>query len=329
MTYTRSSKQNARFRFPLLLTLIASQFVSTLPNAAQCGSPNLEAELAEMDAAAATLGTIRSWVNNEPEAAIDAFKNNQRVRQYLDGKLAQYTQSSKNRAGDRHAAIVASIREWDAFIPNYKESEAKQIASELKRQRDAVERYRKSKSPRPSSFAYIPKTVWQTKDKLDVLTASGVDTQELQAEQKAVQKLVLELLETLDPETIAKKNGYVRDAYQQLDRSEIESRIKEIWSKQHSDIEIVRIIMPRSSWSSTYGARIDSTTGRLVPIEVDRMTVYVATAKNDTVLTLHPIRLMRQNYRVNGKRLGKFGPQKQEAIPTNEFPFDVLESNIR
>jgi hypothetical protein len=281
-------------------------------------------ELAEMDAAATMLGSIRSWVNSDPEAAIAAFENYERVRQYVDQKHAQYA-GSNGRSADRAKAIESGIKAWEEFLTKYHAKQPKQIATELKRQRKAVLRYKKSKSPRPSSFAYIPKTVWQTKDRLDVLTASGADTKELQAEQGEVQTMVLELLATLDDETIAKKNSFVRDAYKQADRSAIETVATQQWSTTNPDQAITRIVMPKSSWSHTYSARFDESSSRVVPEEIDRMTVYVATRKSDGILTLNPIRLMRENQMVNGKT----GPQSASVIPTNEFPFDVLEKNIR
>ena len=67
----------------------------------------------------------------------------------------------------------------------------------------------------------------------------------------------------------------------------------------------------------------------MIPYEVERLTVYVAVATSDDTVTLHPVRLMREHYRVNGKRLGKTGPQSIQQIPTNEFPLPVLVKNIR
>ena len=306
-----------------LAMILAMVAVASVTSTAQAG--DADAELAEMDAAASLLKTIRSWVSNEPEAAIHAFKNYDGVRVYLDQKYREYSgaplgESSSQtlrpfvaRAGDRMKAIEAGIREWEEFLPKYHESQPKQIATELKRQRDAVERYRKSKSPRPSSFAYIPKTVWQTKDKLDVLTASGADTKELQAEQQEVQTMVLDLLASLDVETIAKKNGYIRDAYKQGDRAAIEAFVAKVWASGHPDEPVERIVMPKASWSNSYSARVDEKSQKVVPYEVDRVTVYVATKKTDSILTLNPVRLMREHYRVNGKRFRKDRPSVAPA----------------
>lgn len=285
-------------------------------------------ELAEMDAAATMLGSIRSWVGSDPEAAIAAFENYEHIRHYVDQKHAQYA-GSNGRSADRVKAIESGIKTWEEFLAKYHTKQPKQIATELKRQRDAVLRYKKSKSPRPGSFAYIPKTVWQTKDRLDVLTASGFDTKDLHTEQKAVQTMVLDLLATLDVEIIARKNGYVRDAYKQADRSSIETVARQQWSTANPDQAIVKIVMPKSSWSHTYSARYDESSRSVVPEEIDRMTVYVAIRKSDGIVTLNPIRLMRTNPKVNGKRLGIAGPQPASTIPTNEFPFEVLEKNIR
>lgn len=317
-----------------LLAVMAISMIGICSNSlAQNGSaPNPATELAEMDAAATMLGSIRSWVGSDPEAAIAAFENYEQIRQYVDQKHAQYSGangSSVHRSGDRVKAIESGIKTWEEFLAKYHTKQPKQIATELKRQRDAVSRYKKSKSPRPGSFAYIPKTVWQTKDRLDVLTASGFDTKDLQAEQKEVQALVLDLLATLDVETIAKKNGYVRDAYKQADRSSTESIVRQHWSTANPNQAIAKIVMPKSSWSHTYSARYDEGTRKVVPDEIDRMTVYVATRKSDGIVTLNPVRLMRSNPKVNGKRLGIAGPQSATTIPTNEFPFDVLEKNIR
>ena len=289
-----------------------------------------QGELAKLDAAATMLGSIRSWVNSEPEAAIHAFREYEHIRRYLEAKYGHYQGSPQAaRIGDRMKAIESGVEIWEEFVPKYRANQPKQIAAELKRQRDAVARYKKSKSPRPSSFAYIPKTVWQTKNKLDVLTSSGVDTEELRAEQQEVQSLVLKLLATLDDEQIAKKNGYVRDAYKRPDRDRIEEVVRKAWSNSHPELTASRIVMPQSSWANTYAARTDQKSGEVVPYEVERMTVYVACEKTDSILTLHPIRLMREHYRVNGKRLGKIGPQDPRQIPTNEFAFDVLAKNIR
>ena len=76
-------------------------------------------------------------------------------------------------------------------------------------------------------------------------------------------------------------------------------------------------------------ATVDSNSGQVVPYEVERITVYVVCKKTDSIVTLHPIRLMREHYRVNGKRLAKVDPQQPSQIPTNEFAFDVLAKNIR
>jgi hypothetical protein len=315
----------------LILLLLATTSNSTAFGK-QSSHVDPAVELADMDAAATMLGSIRSWVDNEPEAAIAAFENYERIRQFVDQKHQQYSGAAGatvHRSGDRVKAIESGLKAWEEFLPKYHEKQPKQIATELKRQRGAVERYKKSKSPRPSSFAYIPKTVWQTKDRLDVLTASGVDTTELQAEQAEVQAMVLELLATLDVETIAKKNSIVRDAYKQADRPSIESCVTEHWCASNPDQAIARIVMPKSSWSNTYSARFDDGSNKVVADEVDRMTVYVATRKSDSILTLHPVRLMRKNFKVNGKRLGQTEPQSAIVIPTNEFSFNVLEKNIR
>lgn len=326
----------------LAVTLIS--VVPAAPKAFAQRNASAAAELAEMDAAATMLGSIRSWVNGEPEAAIQAFREYKNIRRYVDSKYGQYAGATANgtqtatdrqsldRSGDRVKQIASGIKAWEEFVPSYREKQPQQIATELKRQRDAVERYRKSKSPRPGSFAYIPKTVWQTKDKLDVLTASGVDTAELQKEQKEVQSMVLDLLNELETEVIASKNGYVRDAYKANDRASIEDFVRSEWHNSHPTQTIERIVMPKQSWSNTYSARTDSKSGRVVPFEVDRITVYVATKKFDSVFTLNPVRLMRENYRVNGQRIGRVGrvgPQMPQQIATNEFPFDVLAKNIR
>lgn len=312
----------------LLVLFVVSPFSMTGIHSSSLAQNSPAAELAEMDAAATMLGSIRSWVGSDPEAAISAFENYEHVRQYVDQKRAQYA-GANGRSADRMKAIESGSKTWDEFLEKYHTKQPNQIATELKRQRDAVLRYKKSKSPRPGSFAYIPKTVWQTKDRLDVLTASGANTKDLQAEQKEVQTMVLDLLATLDVETIAKKNGYVRDAYKQSDRSSIEAIARQQWSTANPDLAIAKIVMPKSSWSHTYSARFDNSSHKVVPYEVDRITVYVATRKSDGILTLNPIRLMRENQKVNGKRLGVASPQSASAISTNEFPFDVLEKNIR
>jgi len=309
--------------FPLALLAVSSNALAQTDPAT---------ELAEMDAAATMLGSIRSWVGSEPEAAIAAFQNYEQVRQYADQEHGQYSGGAGSaiaRSADRVKAFESGIKAWEEFLIQYHEKQPKQIATELARQRKAVDRYKKSKSSRPSSFAYIPKTVWQTKDKLDVLTASGVNTTELQAEQQKVQAMVLQLLESLDVEAIAKKNGSVRDAYKHADRATVEAVATQHWQKTYPDNAIVKIVMPNSSWSNTYSARFDEVSATVVPAEVDRMTVYVATRKSESILTLHPIRLARENFKVNGKRLGKADPQPASPIPTNEFAFDVLEKNIR
>lgn len=276
-------------------------------------------------------GSIQSWLNTEPEAAIHAFQQHDAIRVYLKAKLKQYaTPASRGaRIGDRVEAATYGLKHWDDIVSRYQQREATQIATELKRQRDAVERYKKSKSPRPSSFAYVPKSAWRTKDKLDVLTASGADTKDLHEELTLVHRMVVELADTLEPEALAKSNGYLRDGYRLEDRSQIETFVRRHWLAQNSDTKIVRIVMPKQAWSNTYGATWDEENEAVLPYEVERLTVYVATQKTPEILTLHPIRLRREHYKVNGKRLDKIGPQQLQLIPTNEFAFDVFAKNIR
>ena len=321
--------QGRVWRGPAVAVAILGMFVAG--QAIHADSPGMEQELAELDAVATMLGSIRSWIGNEREAAMNAFAQYDHVRRYLDGKLKLYADQSARvgRIRDRVAALERGIKDWEQTVPKYQTDQSKQIATELKRQRDAVERYKKSKSPRPSSFAYIPKTVWQTKDKLDVLTASGVDTKDLRAEQAEVQRMVLELLASLDADEIAKKNGYVRDGYKQSDRNQIEQFVRSVWPKVGSSGAIKQVIMPDQSWSNTYSARLDVSSSRIVPFEVERMTVYVATERTEEIRTLHPIRLMREHYRGSGKRMGSVTPGAIQMIETNEFPFDVFAKNIR
>lgn len=310
--------------FPLtLLTVLAA----VTPSFGQ--SASLEAELADIDVAATMLGSIRSWINHEPEAAIHAFAHHDAIRSYLQQRRKQHGSANDNRMVDRIEQIDSALKAWDDAIERLHRDQPKQIATELKRQRDAVARYRKSKSPRPSSFAYVPKTVWQTKNKLDVLTASGFDTADLQEEQKIVQQKVLDLVATLDTEQLAKKNGSIRDAYKRDDRMAIETFVQKAWAKEKPDQSLVRVIIPSQSWSNTYSASADASTGNVLPNEVDRITVYVATKKSDTILTIHPMRLAREHYLVNGERFGKVGPQSIGRISTNEFSFNVLKRNIR
>ena len=296
-------------------------------------------ELANLDVASKTIGTIRSWIRNEPEAAIHAFRHQEAMLKYAQHKLEQYEGAPvavndasglrrfSLRIQDRKKSLKASITHWQDVVPTYKETASQQLATELKRQRDAVARYKKSRSPRPSSFAYIPKTVWETKDKIDVLTASGVDTTALVKEQAEVQALVLELVASMDVNAIAKANRAPRDAYRRDDREAIEDFVRTRWSKQHAKLKIDRIVIPKQSWSNTYAARFNNA-GNIEPLETDRMTVYVVVAKTAEVSTLHPFRLQRENYLIHGKLLGKLEPQSLRQIPTNEFPIDVLTKNL-
>ncbi|MEM8736065.1 MAG: hypothetical protein AAGG44_17680, partial [Planctomycetota bacterium] len=163
-----------------------------------------------------------------------------------------------------------------------------------------------------------------------VLTAAVHDTNAVVAQQNTFNKSVLDLLASLDPFEIAKKNGSVRDAYRAEDRSLVEQAVKQAWSQQGSDQgELNRIVIPKSSWSMTYGARFDHSSNRVLTYETERLTTYVVTQVSDEIVRLNPIRLEREHYHVNGKRLGKSAPEPPVQIPTNEFPFLVLEKNIR
>jgi len=287
-------------------------------------------ELATLDAVATMVGSTQSWIRNEPEAAIHLFSQQKEMLSYLNAKRQQYSgQSASGRIADRIKQLEQSIKHWNDTIPRYKAETPKQIATELKRQRDAVARYKKAKRPRPSSFTYIPKTVWETKNKLDVLTASRVDTKDLQQEQKEVQKLVHDLLNAMDVAELAKSTNTPRDAYARDDRAAIEQFVSTVWKTQHPDLVAHRIVMPAQSWSNTYGATVDETSKKIIPREIDRMTVYVMVKNEGEVATLYPVRLMRKNFNVHGKLLNKSQPQAISQISTNEFPFVVLSCKIR
>ncbi|MEM6468501.1 MAG: hypothetical protein AAF802_02950 [Planctomycetota bacterium] len=287
--------------FLLLLTMVPSLDQS---NAS-------EPQLANIDAAATMLGSIGSWIQNEPEAAIHAFKQHKAIESFVRNQRASGSLRSGGRLQDRMAQIDAGLKSWDDAVERFHRDAPKQIATELKRQSDAVARYQKSRYPRPSSFAYIPKTVWKTKNKLDVLTASGFDTKDLVAEQQRVQREVLSLVATLDPEQLAKSNGAVRDRYQRGDRESIEGFVKQQWAKRHGSGHSNGVIMPDQSWSTTYSAHATTATGKVLPCQIERMTVYVAVPKSDTVTRLHPMRLQRATNGIS-------------EIATNEFAFDVL-----
>ncbi|MEM8733115.1 MAG: hypothetical protein AAGG44_02770, partial [Planctomycetota bacterium] len=172
---------------PMVETLLLAQtLVLATASIRPVAASDLETDLAEIDAAATMFGSIGSWIRNEPEAAVHAFQQEAQIRKYLQSKRAEHDGVTTNRLQDRMAQIDSGFKSWEDAVSRMKRDMPKQIATELKRQSDAVERFLKSKSPRASSFAYIPKTVWQTKDKLDVLTAAGHDTNALVAQQKKV-----------------------------------------------------------------------------------------------------------------------------------------------
>ena len=202
------------------------------------------------------IGSTQSWIRNEPEAAIHLFTRQKENAELSERKNESSIPDSETvgdsfsrRIADRCRQLEQSLKHWNDTVPRYKEEGSKQIATELKRQRDAVARYKQARRPRPGSFAYIPKTVWETKDKLDVLTSSGVSTAELQEEQKEVQKSVLELLESMDVAELAKSTNTPRDAYRREDRPAIETvRLPEHGRTQHPDLAADRIVMPAQSW---------------------------------------------------------------------------------
>lgn len=293
-----------RFLAPVFLIMLASMTL-TQSNA---GDTNLDG----IDAAATMLGSIRSWMSNEPEAAIHAFHQHAAINDFVLRQRGAYGLTSGGRLQDRMAQIDSGLESWDDAVQRFQLEAPKQIATELRRQSNAVARYKKSKSPRPSSFAYIPKTVWKTRDKLDVLAASGFDTADLVAEQERVQQEVLALVASMDVEQLAKSNGSVRDRYRRDDRASIEAFVEQQWSRAHPDLPATELIMPSQSWSKTYSAQVDPKTGSVSSFEVARMTIYVATSKSDTVRRLHPMRLRRTAKGIM-------------VIPTNEFIFDVLK----
>ena len=293
------------------------------------GQSEHERDLAMLDCAASTVGTIGSWIRNEPEAAIEAFEHHKAIRAYLHSMKQKYPGPSyPARIGDRMKAVDSKLKAWDYEVPKLLRDGAKQIETELKRTRDALTRFQKAKSKRVSSITYLPKSHLATQQKLDVLTAAGADTTALSKQCLEVTQLLESVLQSVDSEELAKKNGYIRDAYKRDDRQTIEAFVMKSWSQSNPESAAVRVVMPKQSWSNTYGARANQD-GQIEPNEVDRMTVFVATKKNDEMLTLHPIRLARQNFLVNGKRLGKIGPQTMRAIPTHQRPMDVLQKNIR
>ena len=286
-------------------------------------------ELTTLDAVATMLGSASSFINNEPEAAINLFAHHQSMVAYANKELTQYANARTSRLLDRKKQLEQGLRHWNETLARYQEKMPTQIASELKRQRAAVERYKKSKRPRPSSFAYIPKTVWVTKEKLQVLTASGVDTKMLQEEQAKVEEMVMQLVKSIDATDLAKSTSTPRDAYRKNDRAAIEAFVTALWKKEHPNESIERFVMPKQSWSNTYGATISPQSKQIVPHEVDRITIYVAVKKSNEVLTLTPVRLARMNDKIHGKRLNMTAPHTMRRIPTCEFPFDVLARKIR
>lgn len=285
-------------------------------------------ELAELDVAATSLGTLQSWINTEPEAARHAMVHGENLKKYATKKLQEYATGGPGRIGDRVKAMQYGLRHWDETMKRYLEKEPKQIQTELGRQKKAVERYRKSKYSKPSSFAYIPKAVSNTKNRLDVLTAAGVDTKELRRKQEEVQTLVVDLLKSMDQEALAKANRPPRDRYKRDDRKAIEQFVRAEWKKSHGDkLPLERVVIETQSWSHTYAATFNN--GKIAPWEIERMTVYVVTRKSDTISTMHPFRIMREHYRANGKVVGKIGPGPMKRLATNDLPIDVLSSKIR
>ena len=322
----------------IFLTLITG-FSLCNPHLQAQMSRQQQVELATLDAAATAYGSIGNWIRNDPEAAISLLQQHRQVSDYIKAKLEEYAgiDVSQNavdrnfalRIKDRVKQMEQSLKDWNNTIPRYQTEAPKQIATDLKRQSDAAERFQKSKSPRPSSFAYVPKNVWQTRNKLDILKASGADTGELEKEQQRVQQKVLAILKTLDRKALAKSNGYIRDAYKKEDRSSIEQFVQEQWLKRKTNKLISKIVIPKQSWEHTYSVQHDSKSNKIEPLEEERMTVYVAAKVDEEIVTMYPIRLARLNFKVNGQVLGKttIGPLRE--LPTNEFSFDVLAKNIR
>ena len=187
---------------PALVVCLFATFSTTCPVLAR--QSNEQIELAELDAAATMMGSIQSWINGETEAAIHAFQQREEIQAYLEGKSKEHQAVTRGRIADRMSQIKSGLRHWNDVVPRFQTKMPQQIASELKRQRTAVERYRKAKTPRPSSFAYVPKSAWATKDKLDMLAASGYDTTKLEDELKEVHSLVLELASEIPVAALAK-----------------------------------------------------------------------------------------------------------------------------
>ncbi|MEM6364395.1 MAG: hypothetical protein AAF745_08210 [Planctomycetota bacterium] len=254
------SAVKAIMKHVLLILLLAIH----LPAMAQSGAT--ASELAKMDAAATMLGSIGSWIRNEPEAAIDAFVQHDAVKRYALSARENHSSTSRGRIKDRMAQLASGLDAWDDAIERLHREAPQQIATELKRQRDAVARYKKSKYSRPSSFAYIPKNVWKTKDKLAVLTASGFDTTALIAEQNQVQTDVFALIASMDPAQLAKSNGRIRDGYKQSDRSSIEAYVNGHWADSSPGKPAEAIVMPSQAWSRTYSAKANANTGWNAPI---------------------------------------------------------------